>query len=108
MANLVRTHFVRNHQDQLVTLLCGNQAEAQTGIPGGRLNYRATRLDFAFLFGSFDHGYSNPVLYRSARILGFHFYKQLTRAGIELFEFQDGCVANQFKYRIINFHNRLP
>ena len=104
MTNLVRAHFVGNHEDQLVSLLRGNQPETQTGIPGGRLDDRATGLELALFLGGFNHGYRDPILDRSPRILRFHLDKQVAWPGIELLEFQNRGVANQLKYRIINRH----
>jgi hypothetical protein len=98
MADLVRAHLVGDHQDQLVTLLRGDQAEPEAGIAGGGLDDGSARLDLAFLLGGLDHADGDAVLDRSARILGLHLDVQFAGAGVEFADLENRRVAYQFEY----------
>jgi len=94
--DLFLTHLVRNDDDQAVSFLAGDQGEAETGVAGGRLDDRAARFQAAVPFRGFDHRQADAVLDGPAGILVFQFHEQAAGTGIDLPQFDDRRVADQF------------
>ena len=64
--DLLRRHLVGDDADELVALDRGGEREPDAGVPGGRLDDRAPRLELAFRLCGLDHAQPDPVLVRPA------------------------------------------
>ena len=80
--NLFLAHLVRQHENQVITLLCRNQRKADAGVAGGRLDERVSGLDIPALLGLLDHRDPDSILDRTAGIHQFEFQEQPARTGI--------------------------
>ena len=83
---LLLTHLVGENQDQLVTLLRGNQGEAETRIARSCLEQRVPGFDITPFLGFLDHRNADTVLDGATWICEFELQEQLARAGIHVLQ----------------------
>src|SRR5690606_36098137 len=93
--DLFPAHLVRDHQDQLVTLLLRDQRQAYAGVPGGALDQGVARLDGAALLRGLDHAQPGAVLDRAAGVLAFKLEVERAGPGIEALRLYARRVTDQ-------------
>merc|ERR1719240_1167572 len=77
--DFLAAHFLRQSNDNLVTLDSTHKCEADSGVAGGWLDQCVAGLDASTGLGIFDHTFANPILHRATCVEKFALGKDLTR-----------------------------